>query len=38
MRALTHSIAAVGLADQIDNATAIKLAKDMQASARTLAG
>jgi DNA-binding IclR family transcriptional regulator len=38
MRALTHSIAAVGLADQIDNATAIKLAKDMQVSARALAG
>jgi DNA-binding IclR family transcriptional regulator len=37
MRALTHSIAAVGLADQIDNATAVELAKDMQAAARALA-
>jgi DNA-binding IclR family transcriptional regulator len=37
MRALTHSIAAVGLADQIDNATAVELAKDMQSSARALA-
>lgn len=37
-RALTHSIAAVGLADQIDNATAVKLAKDMQTSAQALAG
>lgn len=38
MHALTHGIAAVGLAEQIDQATAIRLASDMQASARTLAG
>lgn len=34
---LTHSIAGVGLAEQIDHATAVELAKDMQASARALA-
>jgi len=38
MHALMHGIAAVGLAEQIDQATAIRLASDMQVSARTLAG
>jgi DNA-binding IclR family transcriptional regulator len=38
VHALTHGIAAVGLAGQIDQATAIRLANDMQVSARALAG
>lgn len=37
-RALAHGIAAADLAGQVDQATAIRLASDMQASARTLAG
>jgi DNA-binding IclR family transcriptional regulator len=35
---LTHAIAAIGLAEQLDSATAIRLAEDMQESARALAG
>ena len=34
----THCIAAVGLVDQIDQATAVRLARDMQASAQALGG
>ena len=37
-RVPTHCIAAVGLADQIDHATAVELARDMQASAQALGG
>lgn len=37
-RVPTHCIAAVGLVDQIDQATAVRLARDMQASAQALGG
>jgi DNA-binding IclR family transcriptional regulator len=35
-RTMTHSIASVGLTDQLDRATAISLARDMQKSAATV--
>ena len=36
-RTISHSIAAVGLVDQLDHATAVALAQDMRAAAQTVA-